>query len=352
MRKLHFISLVAAGTLAATITYGGNDEKRGQAGAGQLLINPWTRSSGTAGALTAGIRGVESMNFNVAGLAHTKGTEFAFSNVRWLSGTDININAVGFGQSVGKGSGVLGISVMTMNTGTFYETTVERPEGTGRTFSPQLFNAGISYARIFSNSISGGILLRVISESVPNITAPGVTFDAGVQYKTGDRDEFKFGVSLRNIGPNIRYQGEGLAFRGNPPGTTLYQGSFSQKSASLPMPSLLNIGLSYDVLSGEEDHYFTVGANFTSNTYTHDQYQAGVEYGFLEYLKLRAGFLYYEKIFAQGEERTDVHGPLTFGMSAQLPFGKEKSSKLSIDYSYRTTYSFGGTHSIGMLLNF
>lgn len=166
-----------------------------------------------------------------------------------------------------------------------------------------------------------------------------------------DRDEFKFGVALRNIGPNIRYGGEGLSFRTTPPGSNT-QSSVQQKSASLPMPSLLNIGLSYDINLESEEHMLTVGTNFTSHTYTYDHFQLGVEYGFMEYLKLRAGFLYYEKVFAEVDERTDVHRPYTFGLSAQLPYGKEKASRIALDYSYRTTYSFGGTHSIGLSMVF
>jgi hypothetical protein len=347
MRKLHFMSVVAASVLAATLAQAGNDEKRGQAGFGQLLMNPWSRSSGMAGANTANIRGVESMNFNVGGLSQIQKTEFVFSNTTWLQGSDTRINALGFAQSVGGGSGVIGISVMAVNLGNLYETTVDQPEGTGRTFTPQIFNGAFAYSRIFSNSISGGITLRVVNESTPNINATGVLFDAGVQYKTGEREEFKFGVALRNVGPNVSYRGEGLTFRGNSPGAR-FQNSVTQKSASLQMPSLLNIGASYDINTLSTDHNLTVSANFQSHTYTYDQIQGGVEYRFRSYAALRAGIAYYQNVFSDITDRTDVHRPFSGGFSLQLPIGEEKLGKVALDYSYRSSNPFGGTHSIGL----
>ena len=49
--------------------FAGNPQRSGQAGASELLINPWARSSGWAGANVAGVRGLEGIYSNVAGLA-------------------------------------------------------------------------------------------------------------------------------------------------------------------------------------------------------------------------------------------------------------------------------------------
>jgi len=74
----------------------GNPERSGQAGASQLLINPYGRSAGQAGANTARAKGLEAQYMNVAGLAFTKKTELMFMRTSWLVGTGININAFGF----------------------------------------------------------------------------------------------------------------------------------------------------------------------------------------------------------------------------------------------------------------
>ena len=57
----------------------GNEDRSGQAGASELLINPWARSSGWGGANSAAVRGIESIYMNIAGTAFTKKTELIFT---------------------------------------------------------------------------------------------------------------------------------------------------------------------------------------------------------------------------------------------------------------------------------
>jgi hypothetical protein len=47
----------------------GNPDRSGEAGASELLINPWAQSSGWYGLNIASVRGVEAPNINVAGLS-------------------------------------------------------------------------------------------------------------------------------------------------------------------------------------------------------------------------------------------------------------------------------------------
>jgi hypothetical protein len=97
-------------------SFSGNPQRAGQSGASELLINPWARTSGWAGANVAGVRGLEGIYSNVAGLAFTKKTEIIFSNTQWLKiGQEAvsNISAFGFSQKIGESS-VLGFSVMSM----------------------------------------------------------------------------------------------------------------------------------------------------------------------------------------------------------------------------------------------
>ena len=49
-------------------SFAGNPQRAGQAGASELLINPWARTSGWGGSNVAGITGLESQFSNVAGL--------------------------------------------------------------------------------------------------------------------------------------------------------------------------------------------------------------------------------------------------------------------------------------------
>jgi hypothetical protein len=76
--------------------------RTGQYGFTQLMVNGWAQSSGMGNANSAGVSGVESFFWNIAGLGKVNGTELAFSRSAWLVGTGININSFGFAQAIGK----------------------------------------------------------------------------------------------------------------------------------------------------------------------------------------------------------------------------------------------------------
>src|SRR6478672_12964904 len=255
--KKSIICMFSALLLAGATAQAGNDQKRGQVGATQLQINPWARSAGWAGSNTARIRGVEAMNQNIGGLAFVKGTDIQFASTRWLSGTDININTFGLGQRLGENGGVLGLSMMSINFGNFKQTTVDAPDQ-DINYTASVVNLGLSYSKTFSNSIYGGITVRVISESLPNASATGIAFDGGVQYVTSlgkgelEEDNLHIGVSLRNVGPEMSFSGDGLSYRGQVNNGT-YTQALEQRSATFELPALLNIGVAYDLNFSEEN---------------------------------------------------------------------------------------------------
>jgi len=325
----------------------GNEDRAGQAGATELLINPWARSSGWGGVNIANVKGLEAQFNNVAGLAFTKKTDIGFTYTDWLSGADVKINAFGLAQRVGE-TGVMALSVMSMNFGDIQITTVDNPEGGIGNFKPQYINLGLSYAKSFSNSIYGGLTIRIISESTSDVKAQGVAFDAGIQYVTGfneDKDNFRFGISLKNVGTPMKFTGDGLSFRGDPPVATNYQQTIQSRTEKFELPSLITIGASYD-MRPVESHRITFAANFTSNSFTNDQFGIGLEYSFKEMFSLRGGYVT-EKNINNDEDRLTALSGLNGGLSIDLPLGKG-GKKFGIDYSYRSTEFFDGSHSIGV----
>src|ERR1051326_6003992 len=211
-----------AGTFTAnsTIAFAGNEDRSGQAGATELLINPWGRSSGWADANVAGCRGLESQFLNVAGTAFTKKTELTFANTNYLSGSGIGINSFGFTQKAGS-SGVLGMTIMSMNFGDIPVTRADMPEGGLGTFKISMINIGVSYAKAFTDHIFGGMNLKVIDEAIPNAKAAGAALDGGIQYVTGKIKNVKFGISLKNVGSKLKFSGDGLGFSVNRPNSTV-----------------------------------------------------------------------------------------------------------------------------------
>jgi hypothetical protein len=343
-------SLLSASLLTAVSpALAGNEDRAGQAGATELLINPWTRSSGWGGINVANVRGLESQFNNVAGLAFTRKTDIHYSYTDWLKGADITINSLGLAQKVGE-TGVLALSVMSMNFGDIQITTNDLPEGGVGNYKPQFINIALSYAKSFSNSIYGGLTLRVISESASDVKAQGVAFDAGIQYVTGfneAKDNLKFGISLKNVGTPMKYSGDGLSFRGNPPVATTYQQTIESRTETFELPSLVNIGASYD-LKPAESHRVTVAASFTSNSFTYDQFGIGLEYSFKEIFSLRGGYLSEQDINSDEDRLTALTG-LNGGLSIDIPLGKG-GKKIGIDYSYRSTEFFDGSHGLGLRL--
>jgi hypothetical protein len=357
MKKL--LGSIAACSLLATGAFAGNEQKSGQAGATELLINPWARSSGMASSHTAGIRGVEAIRLNVGGLSRVKGTEVSFCNTQWLKGSDINIYALGLAQPIGDNGGVIGMEIMSLDLGTFYNTTVNNPDSNIE-FDTRFLNIGLSYSKAFSRSIYGGITVRIISESVPDASAQGVAFDAGIQYvtnlgspseddSTGTEGNLRFGVSLKNVGPAMNFSGDGLSVRGQI-STGTFETAINPGAQSFELPSSLNIGAAYD-WNIVKDHRLTFAGNFNSNSFTKDQLQGGIEYAFMNMFMVRAGLDYQKNVFSKAETRFAHNGP-TFGATAQVPFGIGKSKSFGVDYSFRTSNPFSGSHSIGVNLLF
>ena len=344
--KKHIFTAIFAGLIAlySISASAGNEQRSGQAGASELLINPWARSSGWGGINTGSVSGLEATFMNVAGLSSTVGTEFVFSNTSWFGET--TINAFGFSKSLDDQS-VIALSVMSMGFGDIDITTESQPEGTGSTYSPTYMNIGLSFAKKFTDNISCGATVRMISESIPDLNASGVALDAGVQYITGDQRQVKFGISLKNVGPKMEYTGDGndITNTNSDAFTDDYPMTYDMRTESFELPSLLNIGGSYD-FNFELDHRITVAGNFTSNSFTKDQFGIGAEYAYKSNFMLRTGYVYESGItnsFTEG--RTTSLTGLNFGATFEIPLSN--GTNFGLDYSYRSSDPLSSPHSIG-----
>ncbi|MEN2992854.1 MAG: PorV/PorQ family protein [Bacteroidia bacterium] len=348
----------------------GNPERAGSAGATQLLINPYARSSGMGGLNIANCYGIESIIINPAGIALTRRTEFVFSHTRWLVGSDISINAFAFAQGF-KNGGTLGLAVMAFDLGRFERTTIDNPDGTLGYFSPTMLNISASYAKVFADDrIFVGATVKLIHESIPDAAANGLALDAGVQYRD-KQGKFKIGVALRNVGPQMRYRGEGLSTRTNlgGPGSP-FTNAVHTPAAAFEIPSVLLIGIAYRVglggerelvgreasaggTGGEKDYLFSLVPmlGFYAHSFQNNQLGAGLELRYKNYLMLRGAYLW-EPDITNKEKAQNAFNGLNFGLTVELPFrtGEGRYSSFGIDYSYRPTYFFNGTHSIGARL--
>ena len=349
MNKFIYFIIAMFMVLGTTeVVNAGNPDRQGEAGAAQLLLNPWARSAGLHTMTTSYASGVEALRINPAGLVRINKSEFIVAHTRYLEGTDIGLNAFGLAQRVGK-NGAFGVSIMAVDLGDIPVTTTDQPEGTGATFSPSLFNLGVAYSHMFENKVSVGITFRVVSESTADIGAFGMAIDAGVQYVTGPEDNFKFGISLRNIGTPMKYTGQGLSTSAPNPNDDAvpYALTLFQRSQRYELPSALNLGGSYDFVVNPKNR-LTVVANFTSNSFSQDQLGGGVEYAFNNMLMLRGGYKYELGSFADGSAKAPVYSGVSAGVSVEVPLKKGSSNTFGIDYAYRDTRLWNGTHNIAI----
>jgi hypothetical protein len=355
MKKIYLIfTLIGLSQWA----YSGNPDRAGGAGASQLLINPWAMSSGIGGVNTATVKGIESFHLNVAGLAYTESTELAFASTSYLQGTGVRINSLGLSQAFGSSGNVIGLSISSWDFGNLPITNESQPNNTLGTFTPQLMNIGLGYARKFSNSITGGIAFKILSEGIQNARAYGIAVDAGVQYQTAlnpkdkiKKEDFRFGISVRNIGPDMSFSGTGLSFKtivdqsqASPTQRTTYMGS-----QAFNLPALVHIGAAYDIRldKGENyNHKLTLAGNFNYNAFSQNVIGGGMEYAYKKAFMLRGAYNWQERITSSTDYRTQYIG-WSAGATFLLPISKSGTS-LGIDYAYTPTRVFNGIHTIGV----
>lgn len=339
--------------LLAVQAWAGNPDRQGQAGASELLLNPWGISSGLNSMNTSSTQGVEAMRMNIAGLSRIKKIEIGIANNNVFAGTGVNFNGLGLGIKMNKTS-VLGIEFTSLDFGSIPITTINQPAGTGGSFTPSFFQLGLGYSYTYANKISVGALVRIVSEAIQDVSSTGIALDAGVQYVSGDKDNFKLGIALRNIGAPMKFGGEGLAVQRDnldpSTGGVVYQITYDARAASFELPSLLNLGLSYDFYF-DSDLYLRALTNFTSNAFQKDQLGVGAEFNIKDIFIVRGSYKF--DIGSSGEiETPNVFTGLSAGATLNAKLDKNGDRKVSFDYAYRTTNPFNGSHNFSIRFNF
>jgi hypothetical protein len=293
----------------------------------ELLIPVGSRATALSGAMNSMVSGVEAIHWNPAGLARGTGVEAMFSNLQYIADIDLNYFAVAANfEDIGS----FGFSVRSLDFGDIPVTTVDEPEGTGETFSPNYIVGGLTFSRGFTDRIYGGVTLKVVSEKIQRTSASGMAFDVGVQYLS----EFgvKLGVALKNLGPAMSYDGPDLEYftslTGQEPGARPRAVRLS--GAEFEMPSTLEIGIGYDYAMAE-GHNLGVMGTFQNSNFGNDEFRAGLEYSFDDKIFLRGGYM---TLTENNED--NIYGP-TFGAGVRLPL---ETTSIGFDYAYRVTDFF------------
>ncbi len=255
------------------------------------------------------------------------------ADIKYLSGT------AAFAPYQGR-YGVIGLSFLTVDYGTFNFTRVAQNEQgyedvTGAP-QPTAFVAGLAYGRALSDKFSVGgqvkyayqdlgksivpVYTKVIVDSVrvrtdtalveKDYSLNALAFDFGTIYKTGLKS-LAFGMSITNFSRELKYERE-----------------------SFQLPLTFKIGVSMDVMDlvpgAGEHHSLYVSVDAVHPRSYYEYLNVGAEYTFMNTISLRAGFI-------SGHTEYD----LTAGVGVRK-FG------LAVDYSFMPQKVLSDIHRISV----
>ena len=279
--------LTALLALAPAAIAGGLD-RVGTAGAQELRIPVGAAATAIGGSTVALGNGLGNIFHNPASLAAVDENQALVSYSTYLADAKVNYGAV----STKLGSqGNIAFSIKVLNIGDIIVTTETSPEGTGEILNPNFAVLGVTYGRRMTDRVLLGASASYVSEKVAELSANGFAVDLGVQYDTGWRG-LRFGFAMKNVGPDMQFQGANLEQRIQVPGDdpSAQPHVVRLQSASFEIPSYLQIGVSYDLPMGSERHASVFGA-FQGNNFSTDEYRIGAEVPIGSFLALRAGYV-------------------------------------------------------------
>ena len=329
MMKRNLSLLVSIFILLSSIQILGQDKfkKVAQSGMQFLKIGVGAEMVGRGEAGISAVKGVNAMFWNPAGLAELENNEVLFSHNSWIA--DISMNAIGVGINV-NGLGVFGASILWMDYGELYKTSVARTLGESAqdgyveegTFKPSDMAFGISYAKRVSTQFSFGGQVRYLyenygsnitvntsgEESVTNNTMSAFCFDFGTLYYPGYKS-LAFSMAIQNFSTDLRYQ---------------------QESFSTPLT--FKVGLSINMLDFWENKsqsslLLAVDAIHPKD-YT-ERVNIGVEYSYLGLFNIRGGY----------RMNYDI-GEFTVGAGVKYSISNDLGMKLDVSYMIENSGRF------------
>jgi hypothetical protein len=325
----HLLLFLSFIILLTSLSFAGDEKRKGTNGADELLIPVGARSIATGGAFIPSLKGVEAIYYNPAGLCGSEKSEAMFSYMTYIA--DINVSYLAVSANI-EDVGAFGLSFKSLDFGDIQQTTIEDPDGiTGNTYSPGYYTLGLTYSKSITDRVSAGFTGKLIHESIMNTSATGAAVDFGVQYRF--QNNLSIGVAVKNIGSDMKFVGQDLQTRTEVPGSGVGTGNavYSPETEPFQIPSFFELGLNYTYDFNTENSLM-MGTVFRNNNSLQDQYMYGVEYKVMNVFALRSG---YEMVDRNNE--SNVYG-LNFGVG--IEYDTENSVRVSFDYAFRSIKDF------------
>lgn len=323
-----------------------NKNRIGTAGAQELLIPVGARGVALGYSSAVFLKGADAIYWNPAGLSRMSGSvEAMFSQMSYIA--DINVSYGAIGVRAGD-FGDLGFTLKSLSFGNIPVTTTDYPDGTGELYSPTYLTFGVTYSRLLTDRISVGVTTNLVSEKILNMSAAGLAFDVGIQYQNLGVKGLMLSVAVKSIGPNMRFAGSNAYVNATTAGGNRGQSPYVVEMSSFEMPTCLELGLGY-IPNLDEKNNLAVGGSFRNNNYLEDEYNFGVEYGYMNTAFLRGGYTFSPQT---GKDITNAKGYVyDWALGAGVHYATG-GVDLTFDYAYRNVKYFDGNHALTLKVGF
>jgi hypothetical protein len=203
-----------------------------------------------------------ALYYNPGGLLQLEKPDHVLTHINYPAG--IAFEYIGTAWPIPSLNAAVGAQITFLHTDEMDETTPEMPYGTGRTFSASDLAAGVTYAQRLTNKFSVGGTVKYLEERLADQVARGLAFDVGTFYDTGWKTVI-IAMAITNFGPDMNFV-----------------------DSPFPMPINFKFGGSMKLMQGEQ-HDLTLAVEGSHPNDNLEQFNIGLEYGFMEMAFLRAG---------------------------------------------------------------
>lgn len=330
----------------ASFASAANKDRIGTAGAQELLIPVGARTIAMGASSMVFATGAEAIYWNPAGLGRmTNSVDAMLSSMNYIADIGIIYGAVG----VKAGDfGDLGFSIKSINFGSIPVTTTLFPDGTGELYSPVYITMGATYAKALTDRIAVGVTANLVSERIMELSASTIAINFGIQYQNLAVQGLNLGITVKNIGPGLQFNGSNLLYQAN--ATTGLRGTqtYAIQAATADLPSCIEIGLGY-TKKFDEKNGVSIGGTFRNNNYQDDEYNLGAEYQFNDLLFLRGGYTFEPQAVKDIAGQNSYPYDYTLGAGVHMPVG---DLDISVDYAYQHVKYFTGNNVFTLRLGF
>lgn len=333
--RIIMVGLLAVSVSQAVFT------KVGMAGLTFLKIGVG-RCTGMGEAFVAVADDATAAYWNPAGLALVLKRQAIVNHVDWLQDVSHEYIVGVMPTRIGN----VGVAVTALNQGTFEETTIDEPQGTGRTFTASDLCLGVTYARMFTDKLAFGVSAKAVSEQIWSVGASGLAFDFGVHYNTGWRN-LRLGMAIANFGPDLSYSGDLLNFTHDPG----YEWPWTREelagtylTETFPLPVIFRFGLAYDFMRADNTS-LTGAIDLNHFNDVNEKVNIGLEYSYKP-LYVRGGYI----LNADASYAGDLGWSTGLSAGAGVRVHPTGTLGLSLDYGYRNLGRLGMSHRLTLLV--